>query len=275
MPLSRFSSAFSLIKAPLASAHNHRHLLKEFVTRDVKGRFAGSMGGVLWTLINPLVNIVIYLFLFSLVLRIQVTPQETGTDNFAVFFLTGMFPWLIFSEGLSRATGCLVDNANLITRVVFSVELLPLATVIAASVVNGIGMLLFMVYLLPLGFLHWTWLLVVFILPVQVLFTWGLASVLATLCVFIRDIREFVGIVLLFWFYATPIIYPLSMVPAGLRPFFAMNPMGIFIEIYRNIIIRHQLSLLQAGQIGIIGLASYCLGAWFFMRAKPAFGDVL
>ena len=275
MPLSRFSSAFSLIKVPLASARNHRHLLKEFVIRDVKGRFAGSMGGVLWTLINPAANIAIYIFLFSLVLRIQVTARETGTDSFVIFFLTGMFPWLIFSEGLSRSVSCLVDNANLITKVVFPVELLPLSVVLSALVVNGIGMLLFLTCLLPAGCMHVSWLLLLILISAQVVFTWGLACMLAAVCVFLRDIRELLGIALLVWFYATPIIYPFSMVPAQMRAFMTFNPMCTFVGLYRDALLVHQIHWLSVVYICIFSVVSYGIGAWFFMRAKPAFGDVL
>ena len=93
---------YLLIRGPMVSAKNHRRLLREFVIREVKGRFAGSMAGMFWTLVNPLAVIVVYLYVFSLVLRVQVTAEETGTNSFAIFFLAGLFPWLQFADGLSR-----------------------------------------------------------------------------------------------------------------------------------------------------------------------------
>jgi len=230
---------------------------------------------VLWTLIHPVATIAVYLFVFSVVLRIQVTVQETGTNHFAVFFLAGLFPWLLFSEGLSRSAACLIENANLITKVVFPVELLPAGTVLAAFIVNGVGMVLFLGYLAYDGFFHWMWLFIPLVIAAQMLFTWGLASFLAAACVFIRDIRELLGIALMVWFFATPIIYPLSMVPEQFASVLQLNPMGIFVQVYRDILLRHQIYLIQAVEIGAVGFIAYALGSWFFMRAKPAFGDVL
>ena len=264
-----------LITAPLRSAFAHRHLLREFVTKEVKGRFAGSMGGLVWTLINPIATICIYFFVFSYVLRIQVTVAETGTDKFAIFFLAGLFPWLLFADGLSRSAGCLIDNANLITKVVFPVELLPAGTVFAAFIVNGVGTVIFVIYLVYQGFFHLSWLVLPFVLASQLLFTWGLASFLAAASVFIRDIGELLGIIIMAWFFATPIIYPASMVPEQFALLLRLNPMGVFIEIYRGVLLSHQLDFKQVIAAGIIGLISYALGSFFFMRARPAFGDVL
>ena len=275
MATSKILDALRLIKTPIISARNHRHLLREFVLRDVKGRFAGSMGGILWTLISPLATIVVYVFVFSIVLRVEVTAEETGTASFAVYFLSGLFPWFLFSEALSRSVGCLIENANLITKVVFAVELLPVCTVLSAFVVNGVGMLLFVGYLLFAGYFHVTWLLLLFLIPAQMFFTWGVASILAAATVFVRDIRELFGIILMVWFFATPIIYPLSMVPDWIEQFIVLNPMSVFVESYRDILLMHQFHWVRILEIGLFSFVSYVIGAWFFMRAKPAFGDVL
>jgi len=266
---------FGLIMTPLLCAGGNRHLLGVFIVRDVKGRFAGSIGGVCWTLINPLATIVIYLFVFSLVLRVQATVAETGTDSFGIYLLSGLFPWLIFSEGLSRSAGCLIQNANLITKVVFPVELLPVGAVTASLVINGIGMVLFLGYLLIAGYGHLTWLLLFLLIPILMIFTWGIASLLAAASVFIRDIPELLAIILMVLFFATPIIYPASMIPAGISPFMALNPISIFISLFGNALLLHQTDWLLIAQGGILALISYCIGSWFFVRAKPAFGDVL
>jgi lipopolysaccharide transport system permease protein len=275
MPFPRITRTLELVMTPLSSVTKHRYLLREFVLRDVKGRFAGSVGGVLWTLINPLATVVIYLFVFSLIMRVQVTVEDTGTSSFALFFLTGLFSWLWFSEGLSKSVGSLVDNANLITKVVFPVELLPTGTVLAAFIVNGVGMSFLLAYLFSQGYGHISWLLLPLLVATQVVFTWGMALFVAAACVFIRDTRELLGIILMIWFFATPIIYPLSMVPESCRLAIRLNPMAVFASLYRDALLRHQVSLVPL--IGVISLSvgSYLLGAWFFMRAKPSFGDVL
>ena len=102
-----------------------------------------------------------------------------------------------------------------------------------------------------------------------------MALFVAAACVFIRDTRELLGIILMIWFFATPIIYPLSMVPESFRAAIRLNPMTVFASLYRDALLRHQVSLVPIIGVICLSLGSYLLGAWFFMRAKPSFGDVL
>ena len=263
------------IHRPIFTAIRHGHLLKEFLVRDIKGRFAGSMAGTLWTIITPAANILVFIFIFSLVLRIKVTAGETGTDRFVLFFLSGMFPWMMFSDALMRSVGSLVDNSNLITRVVFPVDLLPLSAVLSATIVNGIGLGLFLAYLVVEGFFHPSWFLLILIMAAQFVFAWGLACALSAGCVFLRDTREMLGIVLMVWFYATPVIYPLSMVPKSFRAVIAHNPMGMFITLYRDVLLRHHIHMGLLVWACALSVISYIVGVWFFSRSRSAFGDVL
>lgn len=255
--------------------HQYWHLLWSFVARDIKGRFVGSYAGNLWVLINPLATIVTYLFIFSIVLRVQVSAAETGTDNFTIYFLSGFFPWFMFAESLSRSVVVLIENANLITKVYFPVELLPVGVVVSSFIINGIGYLCFLAVLVVLGFagISWGWLLVFFFL--QALFTWGLANLLSALCVFIRDMKEILAILLMVWFYATPIVYPASLLPETFRPAMRCNPMWGFVELYRDVLLKQQADIGQVAYMGAVSILVYALGTWFFMRAKNAFGDVL
>ncbi|MGE0086279.1 MAG: ABC transporter permease [Desulfococcaceae bacterium] len=263
------------ITTPFASVFSHPYLFAGFLKKEIKGRFAGTLAGMLWTLISPLASIIIYLFIFSQVLRIEIHAAENGTDSFVIFFLSGFFPWLFFSEGLSRSVGILIQNANLISKVVFPVELLPACSVISAFVINGIGLAMFLIYLGFQGYAHPVWLLLFFLIPVQIVFIWGLANLLSAICVFIRDINELLPIILMVWFYATPVIYPLSMIPDALKPLVSMNPGFWFTELYRSVLIVHQMQWQIFFQMCSAAILSFAFGSWFFMRAKPAFGDVL
>jgi lipopolysaccharide transport system permease protein len=260
---------------PILAIFGYRHLLEEFISRDIRGRFIGSMAGIFWTVIHPLVNILVYYFIFSMVMRIRVTFEETGTNSFFVFFLSGFFPWLIFSESLSKSVGILIDNANLISKVVFPVELLPAGVVISTFIINGIGMLFFLIYLFVIGYGHIFWLYLPALMLLHFIFIWGICNMLSALCVFIRDIREMLGIFLNVWFYATPVIYPVSMVPDFMRVVIGINPMNMFTELYRGILLTHQISVPAVIVVAIFSAMSYLFGAYIFMRAKPAFGDVL
>jgi lipopolysaccharide transport system permease protein len=259
----------------IASLYTHRVLLANFVSKDIRGRFAGTMAGLLWTLLQPLALMGIYLFVFSVIFRVQVTVEETGTDRFFLFFLTGFLPWLFLAESLSKAVGSLLENAGLITRVVFPVELVPSAAVLSAYLVNGAGLLLLLAALAALGHADPFWLLLPVILGVQFCFVWGLALLLAALCVFVRDLRELLGLVLTIWFFATPIIYPPNMVPESLDLLVRINPMALYVGLMRGVLLRHALDPDQL-LLGL-GFAMFfvVLGGWFFQRSKPAFGDVL
>ncbi|MBN2420128.1 MAG: ABC transporter permease [Deltaproteobacteria bacterium] len=265
----------SLISQPMISPVKYWNLVKGFVIREIRGRFAGTAGGLMWALATPLVTIIVYLFVFSLILRVQVTASETGTDSFGVYFLCGLFPWLLFADGISNSVGCLLNNANLITKVVFPVEVLPLSSVVSGYVINGTGMALFWIYLAFTGYAHWMWFMVIPVLFLQMVFTLGLALLLSSACVFIRDIKEVTGIIIMIWFFITPVFYPMSMVPDGIREFMTLNPMVGYMQIYRGILLVHKIYAQEFIVVTGFSVFSYAAGAWFFMRAKRAFGDVL
>jgi len=264
-----------LIRELFVSTCHYRHLLKEFVGREIKGRFAGTFAGILWTVISPVATMLAYFFVFSVIVRMQVTVAEVGTDSFLFFFLAGFFPWLMFSEGLTKAVGSLVAQSGLITKVVFPVELLPLSALLSSFILNGAGFLMFLIYLAFSGYFHLSWFLLPVLVIVEALFALGLAWFLAALCVFVRDIAEILNIVIMLWFFGTPIIYPGSMVPEALRPLFYFNPMASYMQCFRNLLFFHQLDILVILKLFILALICCLSGAWFFMRSKPAFGDVL
>jgi lipopolysaccharide transport system permease protein len=266
---------FKLAVHPLVSCLRNRHLLKEFVKKEVKGRFAGSAAGLLWTVLNPAASVAVYLFIFSYVLRVSVTAQETGTDSFTIFFLTGLFPWLLFSDIIAHAPGSLLGNSVLITKVVFPTELLPAATVFSSVVVNGLGFCVLFVYLIASGCFHWSWFYLFLVFPVLILFSWGLAFWIAAGCVYLRDIGEFIPIILMIWFYGSPLIYPVSMVPEGVRFVMDINPMAQILTLFRDVLLVHSFDWRIFAAASVMAFLSFLTGSWVFMRAKPGFGDVL
>lgn len=264
-----------LVTAPFISAISHQQLLREFVVRDVKGRFAGSFAGMLWTVINPIATIVAYYFVFSLVLRVNVTVEETGTDQFVVFFLAGFFPWVIFAESLTKSAGSIVAQSGLVTKVVFPVELIPASTLVSAFIINGTGFLIFLSYLAYIGFFHICWLWLPVLMAIELLFAFALSLFLAAFCVFIRDTTEILNIVTMLWFFGTPIIYPYSMVPPAMKSFMGGNPMALFIRCTRDLLLKHQVDGWLMLNLFIMTVLLLIPCTWFFMRSKPAFGDVL
>jgi lipopolysaccharide transport system permease protein len=253
----------------------HYSLLRGFLRQDIHGRFAGSMGGLFWSVLTPLAHILIYLFVFSTIMKIRLQIEEVGTDRFAVYMLSGLLPWMAFAEALGRAPGLLLEKANLITKVSFPVEILPYVNTSTPFLLNGIGFGLFLLWLLFLGYFDPAWLLLPLVVFCHFLFTLGLVALLSALSVFLRDLQHVIALAVTVWFFMTPIIYPLSMVPQELHIWMQLNPMYPFIELYRQVLLQHSLPLDLLAAAAALGLAVYSAGGWFFMRIKHAFGDVL
>jgi lipopolysaccharide transport system permease protein len=266
---------FSLIRRWVEVPFRFRTLFWGFVSNDIRGRFAGSVGGFIWSLLTPLANLVIYIFVFSVILEIRLKPMETGTDSFAVFFLSGMLPWLAFSEALNDATNLFLEKASLITKVSFPLELLPLTGVIVPFFLNGLGFIMFLGYLILKGYVHvgWFWLPVV--VCAHMTFTLGLIILISSLTVFLRDVKQFIGIVVSLWFFLTPIIYPLSMVPEAYRWIMSLNPLYPFIELYHQVLLRGTLSGPMLGCAIGLSVLVFAAAILFFERSKYAFADVL
>ncbi len=257
------------------SIYRHHQLLKEFVLRDIKGRFAGSFAGILWTIINPLANIIAYFFVFSLVLRINVTIEDVGTDKFILFFLSGFFPWIMFAESLTKSASSVVAQAGLVTKVIFPVELIPISSIVSAFIINGTGFIIFLIYLSFTGYANISWFAIPLLIFIELLFALGISMFLAAFCVFIRDTTEILSIMMMLWFYATPVLYPNSMIPKELIEILSFNPMSVFVECMRDILLRNQIDGILMLKLFVISITIFIPCSYFFMRSKSAFGDVL
>ncbi len=273
--MSTWASLPSALLRILLSPPASPTLLKAFVVHQVFGRYAGSAGGLFWTLAHPLASVAVYTFLFQMIFRVRFNETTEGTDSFLLFFLTGFFPWLLFSEAVDRGCRSVLDNAVLVTKVAFPSELLPLSTTLAASLLNGVGFLILLFYLTWTRPISFAWLLLPAVLALQILFTAGIVLILSTLTVFFRDVHEMVRIGLTVWFYATPILYPVSFVPQPYRWLVHMNPMTLLVQCYRHIFFFSSIPWASVAAFLGVSFLVYLAGILFFRRAKNAFGDVL
>ncbi len=261
--------------APL-SVVRHRHLIWMMVRRDVQGRYRGSALGALWALASPLFLIAIYAIFFGVFLQLRPAGRP-GVADFGLFIMAGVVPWMAFSEGLTRSTSVVLDNRTLVKKVVFPLEVLPANVVIAALVGQAIGLVVLSLALLlmrgqsPLGLL-----LVPLLLVPQVLFTLGLAWLLASIGVFLRDLAQAIGLLMTAWMFLTPIFYSPSALPADWRWLLVLNPMAQFVVGYRAALMGEGgLDLLALGAAVVIGLLTFLVGGAWFMRTKHAFADVV
>jgi lipopolysaccharide transport system permease protein len=249
-------------------------LLKEMVVRDVRARYAGSSLGILWAFAHPVLWMLLYTGVFALVLRVPVDP---GYASFPEFLMAGLLPWMAIQEGVARSASVLIDNAAMVKKTVFPIEALLLSVVLAAVVNEIIALAIFAVYVGLLGHLSAAWLpLVIPALLLQIAMTFGLGCIAATLTAFVRDTAHAVGIALTVLFYATPIVYPASLVPEKLRPMLDANPVTHLVDLYRRAFTLHEAP--PAGSV--LYLTLFCgavalLGAALFSRARPHFADLI
>jgi lipopolysaccharide transport system permease protein len=270
-----FSGLCALVSNWLMAPFRFPTLFKGFVSQEIRGRCAGSIGGLVWYLITPLSNLLMYIFIFSVVFQIRMKTIDTGTNSFVVYLLVGLFPWLAFSEAATNAPGLIIGKSNLITKVLFPTEVLPIASVMVTYMINSVGFFLFLFFLLCKGYVHASWIWFPLVVGLQVLFTLGFVVWASSLSVFVRDIQQFMGIVMQIWFYLTPILFPLTMVPEKYRAVLRLNPMYPFIELYHMILLQHRISWPLLGYAIAVAVLCFLSSIIFFNHVKNAFADVL
>jgi ABC-type polysaccharide/polyol phosphate export permease len=244
------------------------------VLRDLRARYAGSGLGLAWAFAHPVLWMLLYTGVFSMVLRV---PVEPGYASFPEFLMAGLLPWMAIQEGLARSASVLVDNASMVKKTVFPLETLVLSIVVAAAVNEAIAFSVFAVYVALVGHLQLGWLLLIVpAMAFQILMTFGLGCIAATLTAFVRDTAHAVGIVLTIGFYATPIVYPASLVPERLRPFLQANPVTHLVDLYRRAFTLHAApEPASIAYLTAFSLLAAAAGAAIFARARPHFADLI
>jgi lipopolysaccharide transport system permease protein len=248
-------------------------LLRELVKRDFQSRYAGSVLGFFWSLVQPLWMLVLYTFVFSTVMKVPLVG--TPTRYFAIFLFGGLLPWMAVQEGVLRSATAITDNANLVKKLRFPAEILVLAVVLAALLQEAIAAAVYVGALLWVGEFSWGGLpLLLVAVPLQIGLTVGLALVVAALHVFFRDMAQILGMMFNVWFYLTPIVYSLDLVPLRYRAWLELNPLTALVGLYRQAFLGGRFE----GALGVVSLALVAavltsVGFWLFRRLKPAFVD--
>jgi len=269
------------VVARLREVLTYRDLVRNLVMRDLKVRYKNSVLGFLWSLLNPLMMMVIFTVVFTIML-----PNNT-IDRFPVFVLCALLPWNFFSSSVMTSVHSVVGNAHLIKKVYFPREVLPLSSVLA----NLVNFLLAMIVLFGMMFIFrtpltvWALLLPVIVL-VQVIFTLGLAFFLSTVNVFYRDTAAIMDVAMLAWFFLTPVFYPMTILPHyrtvfGLaldiqRLAYILNPMASLIASYRVILYHGAPPAFDfLARTVVTALAFLALGFLVFARYSRVFAEQL
>jgi lipopolysaccharide transport system permease protein len=254
------------------SLYGHKDLLYTWAYRIVRARYQQSVLGGLWAIIVPITTTLIFSVIFTFFI-----PVNTGNTPYLVFSYTAMVPWTLFSSSITDMVDSLTGNMNLVSKIYFPREILPIASLIArlvdAFIAYIILAILMVYYKMPVtipGLL-----LLPFILLIQIALSLGLGFIGGALNVFYRDIRHVFVLGLQLWFYASPIIYPVTAVPENLRSLYYLNPMAGVLEAYRAILIYHTLpgpSIYYSAGVSILALV---IGYWVFKRLEFQFADII
>ena len=257
-----------------------RDLLVQMSMREVLQRYRGSFLGLVWSVAHPLLMLSVYTFVFTVIFPARWgtnAAANAGHGAFAVIMFCGMTIFNLFSEAVNGSCGCIVANPNLVKKVIFPLEILPLAKSLA-TLILGLAwfVLLFLGAFIFMGGVPLTALLLPVLLVPFALFTLGVAYFVASFGVYIRDTQYLIGVILQILFFATPIFYSLEVVPERFRVLLQLNPLVVFIEQSRALLFAGALPSLRAFALAsLISLVVFQLGYVFFMKTKKGFADVL
>ncbi|MGY4877705.1 ABC transporter permease [Vreelandella aquamarina] len=230
----------------------HLPLIILLTRQELIDRHKGSMLGRLWTLLSPLINILVFVLIFSAIMgaRLEGFGAEVERFTYSIYLISGILAWTAFAKSLSAITNLFIERAGMITKINTSLAALPLSVLLAEIVVYVISMGFFAIFLLMIGFpIDWHWLMIPVVLALQLSFTYALGFSLAILAVYLKDIREGVAVLLPVWFWLTPIVYVDDIIPSWAMGLISLNPMFQFIDAYRELILYQRLP-------GIVGLAT-------------------
>lgn len=249
-----------------------RDLLLAWTARNIRARYQQSMLGWIWAILQPAAQVLIFSVVFTLFV-----PVDTGDIPYPVFSYVAVAPWAFLAASLPDMADALVANMGLVTKIYFPREILPVAAMLARLIDFGVATLLLVTLMLVYGmpFFPAGWLFLPVILAVQVALILGVGLMCAALNVFFRDVRSLLVLGLQLWFYASPIIYPVTMVPERLRPFYFLNPMAGVIEAYRDVLLYGRLPGTYLAPSALIAVVLFLVGYWLFKRVEFQFADIV
>jgi lipopolysaccharide transport system permease protein len=229
-----------MFNTQLKAIWSYRGFIWGSVQREFQSRYRNSLLGSLWAILNPLAAILIYTVIFSQLMRARLPGINDGLA-YSIYLCAGVLTWGLFAEIIGRCQTVFLENANMIKKLNFPRICLPVIVVLNAGVNFIFSFGLFFCFLVVTGrFPGWVVLALPLVLTAQVALAMGLGVVFGIMNVFFRDVGQFVGILLQFWFWGTPIIYPVSILPKSIKPLISLNPMASVIAAYQSILLHRQ-----------------------------------
>jgi ABC-type polysaccharide/polyol phosphate export permease len=261
----------------LKKLYESRYMIRMMAVRDLKATYVGSLFGFFWAVLNPLAQLAIYGVVFGLFFKSTPDPVY-GTDSYFLFLLCGIVPWQFFAQTVSASANVLVSNTNLIKKAVgFNAEILPVITVLSNIISHLIGLaLLLLIVLLFTGRVSLATPVIFVYLFFVMIFSVGIGWILSSLNVYLRDVQQVTGLIMLGWMFFTPIFYSAGVFPAKALPLVKLNPLYHMVEGYRYAILAGKvLPATDLAYMAAVSFLTFGVGGLLFRRLKPGFAEVL
>jgi lipopolysaccharide transport system permease protein len=254
----------------LKELYNYREMIYNLVKKDLRGRYKGSVLGFLWTFVNPLLQLIVYTLVFSTIMRINV-------DKFYMYLFIALIPWIFFTTSILGGTVSIIQNKDLIKKIYFPRIVIPISTVLATfmNMVFSMIVVIFTLFISGIGISYYILLLPV-IMILEFFLVLGMVFLFSSLNVFFRDIEHILSIIMMIWFYMTPIVYTVEMIPEKYKPLFYLNPMTNIIIFYRDILFYKKMpSFGFMGGIFLYSIIMIVIGFLIFQKLQKNFVEEL
>ncbi len=250
--------------------YNYRELLKTNVKKEIRGRYKNSFLGILWSFLNPLLQLLVYSVIFGALLA-------GGDETYPIYICVALIPWTYFTTAISQAAFTVIGNADIIKKVYFPREILPISVVTSGAVNFVISTIIILAFVIFSGVgLSWYIVLYPFILLIQYILLLGIGFIVSSVTVYFRDLEHIIGVVLMAAFYATPIVYNIQQLPHALQVLVNLNPMTHLINGYRDIFYYHQMPNMKMLLILLgISIVLTIVGYFIFKKLQKGFAEEL
>lgn len=255
----------------LNEIYRYREMIYSLVKRDLRGKYKASFLGFLWTFINPLCQILVYTFVFSYIMR-------TGIEQFYVYLISGMIPWIFFSTSVGGGTMCVKNQSEMVKKIYFPREVLPISFV-TSQFVNMLFCFIMIFLIIGVsgrGFNGISLLFLPLVMIIEYVMALGFSMIVSAMTIYFRDMEHITSVILMAWIYLTPIMYSIEMVPERLRPVYYLNPMTPVIQSYQNILYYKSIpTMFTLGLSGVFGIAILLIGWLVFSKLEKGFAEEL
>ena len=250
--------------------YNYRELLKTSVKKEVRSKYKNSFLGVLWSFLNPLLQIIVYAVIFSLIL-------SNKQEHYAIFLCCGLIPWTFFSAAINKSAFTFIENGNIIKKVYFPREIIPIS-VVTAEAINFVISSIIIIGFVVLGGIGISKYILFYplILITQYLIILALCLIISSICVYLRDLQHFIGVILQLLFYAAPIVYSKDSIPLEYQWILKYNPMTYIIEAYRDIFYyKTMIDLKSIFILLFLAIIGCIIGYFIFSKLQKRFAEQL